>query len=679
MNNQWYQNSFRRNLVDMHIEDWDERFLSEFSPEDYVANLKRAHIKSAMLYFHSHVGYSYYPTKSGKMHGGFAGKEDAMRRLVDLCHANGMDVIGYYSLIFNTYEEDRHPEWRLVDGEEDDSSKRQRGSRYGHCCPNNPEYREYIKTQIKEIADYFTVEGMFYDMTFWSGVCHCPSCTKRFFEETGYPEIPRKENWEAPAWQTFVNKRYEWMGEFARFVTSYSKEVMPHASVQHNCAHATTGTWKMACAEGVTDACDFCGGDLYGTIYAHSFAAKYYRAVTKNAPFEYMISRCNPNLKQHTVNRTPAEMELQTFLTIAHHGAPFVIDAMDPVGTLDSRVYEQIGGVFSKTMPYEPYLMQGTPMEDVAIYYSTTGRYDRLEQGFDHRNAVIGLSQTLASFHVPYGILANSVTDRCKDYKMIFAPQIAGLGDTQRKALCDYVRDGGTLYFSGAEEPALLKELIGGALMGFTNTPHTYLAPLPEYEAFMSGFNEKYPMTFKVRLPLVKLAGANVTVAARLCLPYSKADDPKAFASIHSNPPGDLTDDPTLVFADYGKGRVIWCAAPLELDRRRQYTDMMRRILEMGVPESEWSLTCDARRQVEIFGFEKEDGYLVNFVDLLFDDERVSTRPFTVKVKLPQGRAVASVHLLPGGKEIDFSVSENVLFFKTPETELFAMIEIILK
>ena len=262
---------------------------------------------------------------------------------------------------------------------------------------------------------------------------------------------------------------------------------------------------------------------------------------------------------------------------------------------------------------------------------------------------------------------------------MIFAPQIAGLGDTQRKALCDYVRDGGTLYFSGAEEPALLKELIGGALMGFTNTPHTYLAPLPEYEAFMSGFNEKYPMTFKVRLPLVKLAGANVTVAARLCLPYSKADDPKAFASIHSNPPGDLTDDPTLVFADYGKGRVIWCAAPLELDRRRQYTDMMRRILEMGVPESEWSLTCDARRQVEIFGFEKEDGYLVNFVDLLFDDERVSTRPFTVKVKLPQGRAVASVHLLPGGKEIDFSVSENVLFFKTPETELFAMIEIILK
>ncbi|MBQ8431705.1 MAG: alpha-L-fucosidase [Clostridia bacterium] len=675
MNQQWYEKSFRRNLVDMHIEDWDERFLSQFSPEDYVENLKRAKIKSAMLYFHSHVGYSYYPTKSGKMHRGLVGREDAMRRLADLCHENGMDVIGYYSLIFNTYEEDRHPEWRIMDGEEDDSSKRQRGSRYGHCCPNNPEYREYVKTQMREIADYFTVEGMFYDMTYWSGVCHCPHCTKRFFEETGYFEIPRKENWEDPVWRTFIQKRYEWIGEFARFVTAYSKEVMPHASVQHNCAYASTGVWKQACTEGVTDACDFCGGDLYGSIYAHSFAAKYYRAVTQNAPFEYMISRCNPGLAQHTVNRTHAEMELQTFLTIAHHGAPFIIDAMDPVGTMDSRVYEQIGSVFSKTIPYEPYLT-GKPMEDVAVYYSTTGRYDRFGQGFDHRSAVIGLSQTLASCHVPYGILTNSVMERCKDYKMIFAPMIAGLGDAQRAALCSYVKEGGTLYFSGAEEPALLRELIGGELMGYTDTIHTYLAPLPAYEDFMSGFNEKYPMTFKVMLPLVKLTGAATTVAARLCLPYSKADDPKAFSSIHSNPPGELTNHPTLVFANYGKGKVIWCAAPVELDRRKQYTDMMRRILELGAPEKEWSLTCDARRQVELLGFETENGYYVNFVDLLFDDERVTTRPFTVKLRIPAGREVASVNLLPTGAPLDFSVRDGELTFRTPETELIAMFEI---
>lgn len=679
MKKQWYETSFRRNLVDMHIEDWDERFLSEFSPEDYVKNLKLANIKSAMLYFHSHVGYSYYPTKSGKMHSGLIGREDAMRRLVDLCHQNGMDVIGYYSLIFNTFEEDRHPEWRIMDGEDDDSSHRQRGSRYGHCCPNNPEYREYVKTQIAEIADYFTVEGMFYDMTFWSGICHCPHCTKRFFEETGNAEIPRVPDFNSPVWLAFVKKRYEWMGEFARFVTACSKEFMPHASVQHNCAHEIHGNWKQACTEAVSDACDFCGGDLYGSIYAHSFGAKYYRAVTQNAPFEYMISRCNPNLKQHTVNRTQSEMELQTFLTIAHHGAPFIIDAMDPVGTLDRRVYEQIGRVFAKTQPYEPYLV-GEPIEDVAIFYPTTGRFSTAGNEVDCLVASIELSRTLASFHVPYGILANNRLDRCKNYKMIFAPQVAGLNDSAREVLCGYVRNGGTLYLSGGEEPALLKELLGADFEGYTETIHTYLAPRPEYEELMSGFNEKYPMTFKYKLPKVQVGESDkVTVAARLALPYSKADDPRAFSSIHSNPPGEITDYAGLVLASYGKGRVIFCAAPAEADQRTQYRDMMHRILEMGLPASEWSLFADARRQVELFGYRTEKGYSISFVDLLFDDEHIPTEPFTITLRLQEGEAVESVKLLPSGEALPFEVQDGVLTFQTPKTELFAMLEVALK
>ena len=99
-NKKWYSDSFRRNLVDMHIEDWDSRFLSEFDPDDYYKNLKRANIRSAMIYLHSHVGYSYYPTKTGKMHGAFVGREDSIKRLIDLCHEGGIDVIGYYSLVF---------------------------------------------------------------------------------------------------------------------------------------------------------------------------------------------------------------------------------------------------------------------------------------------------------------------------------------------------------------------------------------------------------------------------------------------------------------------------------------------------------------------------------------------------------------------------------------------------
>ena len=65
MDKKWYQKSYRRSLVDMHIEDCDQSFLSEFSPDAYVEYLKTANIDSAMIYLQSHVGLCHYPTKSG--------------------------------------------------------------------------------------------------------------------------------------------------------------------------------------------------------------------------------------------------------------------------------------------------------------------------------------------------------------------------------------------------------------------------------------------------------------------------------------------------------------------------------------------------------------------------------------------------------------------------------------
>lgn len=39
----WYKNSYRRHLMDMHINDWGEDiFLRDFDPEVYCDNLKAA-------------------------------------------------------------------------------------------------------------------------------------------------------------------------------------------------------------------------------------------------------------------------------------------------------------------------------------------------------------------------------------------------------------------------------------------------------------------------------------------------------------------------------------------------------------------------------------------------------------------------------------------------------------
>jgi hypothetical protein len=160
----WYETSYRRNLVDMHIDDWNEEFFSRFDPQAYFECLKMAKIQSPMIYLQSHVGLCNWPSKSGRMHAGFKGVNQ-IGQLIDLCHSSGMDVVGYYSLIYNCWAYDAHPEWRMVDREEQNSrmttfNGRKTGSRYGLVCPNNMEYRAFLFTQFDEFMGMYDVEGM---------------------------------------------------------------------------------------------------------------------------------------------------------------------------------------------------------------------------------------------------------------------------------------------------------------------------------------------------------------------------------------------------------------------------------------------------------------------------------------------------------------------------------------
>ena len=98
-----YRDKLRRTLMDMHIENWNPEFMSQFDPEAYFESLKIAKINAPMIYIQSHVGLCYWPTKSGEMHSGLIGKEDAMKRLFDLCHDDGMAVVAYYSIIYNNW------------------------------------------------------------------------------------------------------------------------------------------------------------------------------------------------------------------------------------------------------------------------------------------------------------------------------------------------------------------------------------------------------------------------------------------------------------------------------------------------------------------------------------------------------------------------------------------------
>lgn len=668
----WYQNSFRRHLCDMHIEEWNPSFLSEFSPEDYYACLKKARVQTAMLYFQSHVGYCYYPTQSGHMHAAFADREDTMRRLAQLCRAGGIQVVGYYSLIYNNWAYYHHPEWRMVD--ENGRTAVEKGGRYGLCCPNNLEYRAFVAEQIREISDYFEFDAMFFDMPFWPHACYCPACQTRWEKEAG-GALPHHGDLRNAEVARHIRKRQEWMAEFTNEVARLTKEVKPETPVEFNLAcmiasHTDSGSW---CTQLINESCDYAGGDLYGGLMEQSVACKYYRNLSNHQPFEYMTSRCNPNLTRHTITKSEDQLMATTMLTCAHHGATLMIDAIDPVGTLHSSVYEKIGRVFAKEMEYEPYL-QGELAADAAVFFNTMRKTNLDGQAFDSYTGAIHTSKTLMEQHIPFTVLTNGYLEGLESCKLLFLPYANTLDKPDRKKVLDYVAGGGTLYFSGAEEPELLLTLLGGKKRGHTAETVTYIAPQKEYQALFADYSDKYPIPFDCPLPIVEGIEPSC-ILATVTLPYTTQKE-RRFASIHSNPPGIATGYPALACAPYGKGRVVWSAAPLENETIRDYKQILMRLIRFAVPQWECSLNTNAPQQVELILFHHgQREWLLHAVQINEADEIPQLPGFSVRLKAD--RRPEGVFLLPDRRPLPFSYKNGFLEFTAEDLTVFDMYQIL--
>src|SRR5665213_1324758 len=179
----WSGRSFHRILIDMHIPDWDPRFLCRFSADGVVEAIERSGADAAMLYFNSHVGLCNWRTDTGMIHAAML-RGDPLGEIVTRLRARSIPTSAYYSVTFNNWAYHAHPEWRFVP-----ATRNSMGSlpaeRYGLCCQNNNDYRNFVSAQVTEILADYDVDAMFFDMMWQPGICKCEQCRARFEREEG--------------------------------------------------------------------------------------------------------------------------------------------------------------------------------------------------------------------------------------------------------------------------------------------------------------------------------------------------------------------------------------------------------------------------------------------------------------------------------------------------------------
>ena len=609
----WTKDNYRRIFLDMHLADWNDAFLSRLDPKHNVEIIKAAGAQNIVVKAKPHTGLCYWPASIGRMHRGLKGR-DYVGEMIDLCHENQISVIVYYSEVFDNWAYENHPSWRTVYADGLNSKEKGhfffRKGRYGVLCVNNPAYRAYVMDNLRELCTRYSFEGMFLDMPFWPEVCYCDSCKEKYRQATGR-EMPKIVDWEDPAWLEFQFLRENWMKEFLEESVATVKGVNPDITIEFNSATAMFN-WQFGASEYAMRASDYVGGDYYGSILQESFACKYYKNVSRTLPFCYITSRCDPDLIQHTTTKTAEEFLQHGVIALAHNGAFSICDGMNPDGTICDQAYAgPIREAFAQSRVYEPYVT-GALQSSVQIWFATHAKFSMVNQGkhvleqpMDNDTFVEGklkLAGILRENHIPFDVIGNNSLSNLDLRQPLVISEVHHIRDEEMEAIEAFLQAGGTVYLSGAVGHPRLYQLLEAEDHGLTAHTVTYMEPTEAGRDIFAGFDAHNPMTVNMPQRRLSFRGAH-QVLATLTLPYTLQDDGQ-FSAIHSDPPGEHTDWPSLVRKAVGKGQVIWAAAGIEKLRPQMSRNVVCRLIRSLCQELPYE--AEAPSYVEVVSWKKD-------------------------------------------------------------------------
>jgi len=604
----WFKHSFWRNLVDMHIPDWNPHFMTKFSAEKYAENMQTAEVDTSELYTGNCLGICFWPTQAGHMHAGLKG-QDIVGPTLALLQQKGLNTLAYFN-IWSRWAFDTHPHWRLIRINGTHTTQYPGGSpsRYGQCCLSSPGYQAYVKAQMEDLASHYDFCGAWIDMLGWFGtVCCCPDCRKRYHDETGL-EIPETVDWHDPQWVRFQRKREQWLVDFAVMVRQTLLSKKPGISVVFNCGAWQSG-WLGGNTQAFLDQSDYLAGDFYGNSLMYSTYCKFLNNATNNRPIEFMTSRC-VSLTDHTTMKTPEELEFTASGSFAHNGAFVFIDAINPDGTMNPRLYEQMGALHRKLTKFQKELAPDAVLERDVSYLFNFESFIRPDQGRislrqladgkitkdvtgSPRHKMMNIAKGMIADHLAFDLTCLKQLDEAvQKSQLIVVPNQAVMLEDELDRLKVFVDRGGSLLITGNSghvdrdgnklDDFAHAELSGVHQLGATAEDVTYLRPMPGAEDYFAGYDAAYPLSVDRHAVLVR-ADDDVQVLARLTLPWSHSQEIHRFGSAISNPPGIETDYPALTLHPYGQGKVMYLCVPLEEiefeAQQKIFADILRHLL----------------------------------------------------------------------------------------------------
>jgi hypothetical protein len=561
--------------LDFHTSPHIPEVGADFDAQEFARTLQEARVNSVSVFAKCHHGYSYYPTKIGTPHPHL--RRDLLGEMVAACHAAGIRVQAYTTVVWDELAWAEHPEWRQVfqDG---------RLGRIGgplkpgwkNLCPNST-YADYVIAQVEEILDLYPVDGLFIDIvSYIGGPCVCTTCLRQMQAE-GVDPLD-----EAQLYRFSLEAERRFM----RRATQAIRARRPETAIFYNSRLKIELDAGLGNRPEMEDFTHLEIESLPGGFWGYSHFPLFVRHFqTYDRPLIGMTGRFHTTWGDFGGLRNRAALEFECFQALAHGAGCSIGDQMHPLGRLDPAVYRRIGDVYAAVEALEPWVQGTQALPEVGVLTVNGAPGIPGAQLHSSGGALppgdLGTLAVLEQLKVQFQVL-DAACDLAP-YRVVVLPDSVAVDPALAEKLRAYLNAGGRLLVTNrsglAGEDYLLAAEMGVHYAGPAEFTPDYLLLDPEIQG------EIEPMAHVCEQPGVRLRAApGARVLARSGAPYFNRTW-EHFCSHQYTPLDTDSGEPLIV----EHGGVITIARPLfseyALSARRVHKQVIGNCLARLLPE----------------------------------------------------------------------------------------------
>ena len=424
---------FRQVHLDFHTSPLIPGIGAKFDRRQWQDALKKAHVDSITCFSSCHHGWSYHPTKVGKMHPGL--DFNLLRAQMDACHEINVNVPIYLTGGVNNLAAEIHPEWREITAQGElggwVSSPIRPGFR--KLCFNTP-YLDYLCCMIEEAVRLFPdADGVFIDIISQSPCC-CNWCMADMAKEGYDPENPDDR-------ARFAKRT---LMKYYRRVTAAARSLNPEMPVFHNSGNVNVGNREILPYFSHLELESLPTG---GWGYDHyPMSAAYCRKLELD--FLGMTGQFHTTWGEFGGFKHPNALRYECAAMLANGSKCSIGDQLHPSGNLDESTYELIGKAYEEVERKEPWCRHVRSAADVAILSNTAFHPDPSCAGTASPPGETGASRLLLESHIHFDLLDREMS--FDPYRVLVLADDIRISPELGKRLGAFLARGGKLILSGS-------------------------------------------------------------------------------------------------------------------------------------------------------------------------------------------------------------------------------------